>query len=74
MYYQKLNNTHDLGTIYIFLGLWSYLENLYFPVLHERTLGSTANAEFMVGNCCQAVVDSSSLLSPPLLQLSREFR
>jgi hypothetical protein len=47
--------------------------NLYFPELHERTLSSTAEVERRLGNCRQALVDGSSLLSPPLLQLSREF-
>jgi hypothetical protein len=38
--------------------------NLYFPVLWERTLGSTAGAERRAGNCRQAEVGGSSLPSP----------
>ncbi len=47
--------------------------NLYFPVLCERTLGSTAGVDRRAGNCHQAGVGSSSLPSSPLLQLIREF-
>ncbi len=47
--------------------------NLYFPVLRKRTLSSTAGVERRAGNCRQAVVHSSSLPSPRLLRLSREF-
>jgi hypothetical protein len=48
--------------------------NLYFAVLLERTLGSTAGVKRRAGNCCQTVVGGSSLPSPLLLQLSREFK
>ncbi len=41
----------------------SLIWNLY--ILHEITLGSTAGAEGRAGNCRQAAVGSSSLLSPP---------
>ncbi len=45
----------------------SLIWNLYFPVLHERTLGSTAGVVRRTGNCLRLVVGSSSLPSPPLL-------
>jgi hypothetical protein len=52
------------------IGLtWS----LYFHVLCERTLSSTAAAERRAGNCRQAEVGGSSLPSPLLLRLRREF-
>ncbi len=50
-----------------------YSHKLYFPVWDERSLSSTAGAERRAGNCRQAVVGCSSLPSPPLLRLSREF-
>ncbi len=50
----------------------SLIVNLYFPLLRKRTLGSTAGAERRP-SCCQAVVGSSSLPSPPLLRLGWEF-
>jgi hypothetical protein len=43
--------------------------NLYFPVLHERTLVSTAGAQRRAGNCPLALVGGSSLSSPPLLSV-----
>jgi hypothetical protein len=59
------------GDLYIpTIGL---IWNLYFLVLRERTLGSTAGAERRAGNCHQAEVGGSSLPSPTLLQLRREF-
>ncbi len=36
--------------------------NQYFPVLREKTLGSTAGAKRRAGNCRQAGVGGSSLL------------
>jgi hypothetical protein len=52
-----------LGLIYLFPRL-VFIWNLYFPVLRERTLGSTAGAERRTGNCCQAGVGGSSLTFP----------
>jgi hypothetical protein len=67
-----LPHSHVSGSdLYIpTIGLiWS----LYFAVLRERTLCSTAGAERRVGNCRQTEVGGSSLPSPPLLRLRREF-
>ncbi len=50
-----------------------HIWGLYFPVFCERTLGSTAGALRGAGNCHQVEVGGSSLPSPPLLRLSREF-
>jgi hypothetical protein len=52
----------------------SYLESLFFAVLRERNLGSTAGAERKGGNCRQTVVGGSSMRSPPLMQLCQEFK
>ncbi len=56
----------------LYIPMIGLIWNLYFPVLHEKTLGSTAGAERRAGNCRQAPVGSSSLSYPPFLQLSRE--
>jgi len=53
-----------LQVIYILPG------NVYFPLLHERTLSSTPGAESKAGNWRQAEVGGSSLPSPLLLRLS----
>ncbi len=45
----------------LYISMIRLFWNLYLPVLHERTLGSTAGAERRAGNCLQAVVGGSSL-------------
>jgi hypothetical protein len=57
----------------LYIPTISLIWNLYFPALLDRTLCSTAGAERRAGNCRQAVDGSSSLPSPSLLLLSREF-
>jgi hypothetical protein len=57
----------------LYIPMIGLIWNICFPVLRERTLGSTARKERRAGNCCQAEVDGSSLPSPQLLRLSREF-
>jgi hypothetical protein len=58
---------------YLYIPTIDLILNLYFPVLRERTLSSTAEAERRAGNCRQAEVSGSSLPSSLLLRLSREF-
>jgi hypothetical protein len=57
----------------LYFPTMGFICNLYFPVLIERTVGSTAEAEKRAGNCRLALVCGSYLPSPLLLQLSREF-
>jgi hypothetical protein len=52
-----------LGAIF-WISTIGLIWNLYFPLLCERTLGSTAGAEKRAGNCRQAGVGCSSLPSP----------
>jgi len=60
-----------LSGIDLYIPTISLILNLYIPVLRERTLGSTTEAERRTGNCCQAVVGGSSLplLSVPVVEL-----
>jgi hypothetical protein len=53
----------------LYIPTISLIWNLYFPILGERTLGSTAEVERRAGNCRQAGVGGSSLASPPLLSV-----
>ncbi len=55
----------------LYIPMIGLIWNLFFPVLRERTLGSTAGVQRRAGNCRQAVVSGSSLPSP--MRLSREF-
>jgi hypothetical protein len=48
----------------MYLGPIGLIWNLYFPVLCERTLGSTAEAERRAQNWRQAVVGGGSLPFP----------
>ncbi len=62
-----------LEATYMYIPTIGHIWNLYFPVLLERILGSAAGMKRRVRNCRQAELGDSSLPSPPLLQLSREF-
>ncbi len=65
-------NIHVSGSI-LYIPTIGHIWNLCFPVSLERTLSSATGAKGRAGNCRQAEVGGSSLPSPPLLQLSREF-
>ncbi len=47
----------------VYIPMIGLICNFNFPTLHERTLSSTAEVARRLGNCRQAVVDGSSLLS-----------
>jgi hypothetical protein len=58
---------------YLYIPRIALIWNHYFPVLHERTLGSTAGAEGRAGNCRQPLLGGSFLPFSPLLQLSQNL-
>ncbi len=78
-YSQKLNCAASLpiSTVtyleVIYIPKTGFVWKIYFPVLHHRTLSSTKRGKRRAENCRQAVVGGSSLPSPTLLWLSREF-
>jgi hypothetical protein len=53
----------------LYIPTMGLIWNLYFPVLSDRTLGSTTGEERRVGTSRQAEVGGSSLPSPRLLWL-----